>query len=131
MGKQKDLTEEEKRNTVQCLAQCKKAVKISKALCRDRRNVNSNKARRRSDEGVSQKLMKMAITHNQRRRWSPEHLHVAFSSRLPKLFSRARLSLIKGDKIQRIEFVKLNMKTNFRTVLLRVGARATLDGTDG
>ena len=58
MGKQKDLTEEEKRIIVRRLAQGKKSLDISKELRRDHRTVkrfiaNSNRVRKRSDKGVS------------------------------------------------------------------------------
>ena len=67
MGKQKDLTQEEKKNIVQRLAQGKKSIEISKQLCRDHRTVkrfiaNSNKARKRSDKGVCRSISRRQLS---------------------------------------------------------------------
>ena len=42
MGKQKDLTKEEKKNIVQRLAQGKKSIEISKELCRGKKIENAS-----------------------------------------------------------------------------------------
>ena len=67
MGRQKDLTEEEKKNIVQRLPQGKKSIDIFKELCRDRRTVKrfidkSNKARKRSDKGVSRSILRRQLS---------------------------------------------------------------------
>ena len=61
MGKQKDLTEEEKSTIVRCLAEGRKSTEIAKELCRDHRTVkrfiaNANQTRKRCDNGVKPKI---------------------------------------------------------------------------
>ena len=67
MGKQTDLTQEEKANIVTPLAQGKKTFEISKELSRDHRTIkrfvnNVNHKRKRSDKGVPRKLTRRQVS---------------------------------------------------------------------
>ena len=67
MGKQTDLTEEEKKKIVSRLAEGRKTVEISKELSRDhgtikRFVINVNHKRKRSDKGVQRKLSRWQVS---------------------------------------------------------------------
>lgn len=67
MGKQKDLTEDEKRNIVSRLSEDRKSLEIAQELSRDHTTVkrfiaNINQARKRSDKGVTRKISRRQIS---------------------------------------------------------------------
>ena len=66
MGKQKDLTEEEKSTIVRCLDEGRKSTEIAKELCREHRSVkriiaDANQTRKRCDKGVKRKMSRRQI----------------------------------------------------------------------
>ena len=67
MGKQKDLTEEEKSTIVRCLAEGRKSTEIAKELYWDHRTVkrfivNANQTRKRCDKGAKRKISRRQIS---------------------------------------------------------------------
>ena len=137
MGKQKDLTEEDKRNIIQRLAQGKSSIEFSKEICRDHRTVkrfinNSNKTRKRSDKGVCRKISRRQLSTIKRAvarhplSTSKQIFEEAGMQGVPRT-SRCRIlksvakavmpnirpPLNKRHKLQRIEWAKRYMKTDF------------------
>ena len=67
MGKQKDLTEEEKSTIVRCLAEGRKSTESAKELCRDHGTVkrfiaNADRTRKRCDKGLKRKTSRRQMS---------------------------------------------------------------------
>ena len=155
MGKQTDLTHEEKANIVTQLAQGKKTLEISKELSRDHRTIkrfvkNVNHKRKRSDKGVRRKLTRRQVSAVKREAVkhpllsSKQLFEKAGVSEVPRT-SRCRIlqtfaksvkpnihpPLTSRHKTKRVEWARHYMKVDFQTVLFTDECRATLDGPDG
>ena len=151
MGKQKDLTQEEKKNIVQGLAQGKKSIKISKELCSDHRTVkrfiaNSHKARKGCDKGVFRSISRRQLSTIKREvarhplSTSKQSFEDAEIQGIPRI-SRCRIlksvakavkpnirpPLTNRHKIQQVEWAKRHIKTDFQTVFFTDECRATLE----
>lgn len=155
MGKQTDLTEEEKKKIISRLAEGRKTLEISKELTRDHRTIkrflnNVNHKRKRSDKGVRRKLSRRQVSAIKREAakhpllTSKQLFGKAGVGEVPRT-SRCRIlqtvakvvkpnihpPLTTRHKTKRVEWARQYMKIDFQTVLFTDECRATLDGPDG
>lgn len=155
MGKKKDLSQGEKAEIVQNLANGMKTIDIAKKIKRDHRTIknfvnNSNAIRTRSDKGLRRK-----VTMRELRRIKKELIrHPCLSSK--RIFANAdaaetprtsrcrilqEMAVIKKPSIRpplrethkqkRVEWAHRYLKQDFQAVIFTDECRATLDGPDG
>ena len=155
MGKQTDLTDNEKKKIVCGLAKGRKTLQIAKELSRDHRTIkrfvtNVNHTRKRSDKGVRRKLSRRQVSAIKREavkhllltskqlfeqagvgevpRTSRCHIHQTVAKNVKP---NIRPPLNSRHKAKRVEWARQYMKVDFQTVLFTDECRATLDGPDG
>ena len=155
MGKQTDLTVEERKKIVSRLAQGRETLEIPKKLSRDHGTIklfviNVNHERKRSDKGVRRKLSRFQVSAITRQAAKHPLLtskqlfekagagEVPRTSRCPILQTVAKVvkpnihpPLTTRYKTKRVEWARQHMKVSFQTVLFMIECRATLDGPDG
>ena len=154
MGKQTDLTEEEKKKIVSRLVEGRKTLEISKELSRDhgtikRFVINVNHKRKRNDKGVQRKLSRWQVSAIKREAakhpllTSKQLFEKAGAGEVPRTHCRilqtfakvvklnTHPSLTTRHKTKRVEWAKQCMKVDFQTVLFTNECRATLDKPDG
>ena len=155
MGKNSDLTPNEKCQVVQLLADGCSTLNISKQLSRDHRTIkkftnNSNHSRKRSDSGkfksiiqrqlvlVKRSLAKNPLSTSKKvfQEAGMEMISRTTRCRVLKTVAACKSSvkippLSTENKKKRLDWAKHYMKTDFSNVIFSDECRATLDGPDG
>ena len=155
MGRKTNLKPEEKQRIVELLSHGKTSLDISNLIHRDHRTVkrfmeNSNKGRGRADKGKFRKISRREITSVKKTLSKNPHSTSAKIFHEAGVLSRSRAGRCKilrsigkvtkptikpplkqRHKLERLDWAKSCMKTNFENVLFTDESRATLDGPDG